>query len=316
MNNVKLDVVVPLTIVDLPTFLDNIFYLKSNLPCKRIVVIGNEQVGNKLSGIKEVVFLNEDTLYPSLSFDNVKSIKRKISGSDKRTGWYFQQFLKMAYSYFCQDSYYLIWDSDTIPINKIDFFDKDGKAYLDYRQYEKRDECYNPTQDALICDNFLKKKVHKSFIAEHMLINVEIMKCLITDLTTKGTAFKSSFYENILYSIPLKQINLSGFSEFECYAAYVLKKYPNSYTLRFWRNLRNAKTYVGNKKTQRNLQWFSHKFDVVSFEDYDSQWVICKLICCIDKSHAIPFFYIYNIINPIYQLYYKIRLKVRYLLMK
>ena len=99
MNNVKLDVVVPLTIVDLPTFLDNIVYLKSNLPCKRIVVIGNEQVGNKLSGIKEVVFLNEDTLYPSLSFDNVKSIKRKISGSDKRTGWYFQQFLKMAYSY-------------------------------------------------------------------------------------------------------------------------------------------------------------------------------------------------------------------------
>ena len=39
-------------------------------------------------------------------------------------------------------------------------------------------------------DEALKKSVQKSFITEHMLINVEIMKNLINDLASSGTADK------------------------------------------------------------------------------------------------------------------------------
>ena len=108
-----------------------------------------------------------------------------------------------------------------------------------------------------------------------------------------------------------KQINLSGFSEFECYAAYVLKYYPQKYCLRLWKNLRNARTYVGSDKTKCSLSWFRSLFDVVSYEDFDSQWFLCKLLCVIDPKHRIPFTYIYRLINPLYRKYLKARLFIR-----
>lgn len=311
MNKLKFDVVVPLTLVDVPTFKENYYYILKYLPCKRIVILGNTNIKREVSNLESVVFVNEDELYPDLSFDKVRKIKKVLSGSERRTGWYFQQFLKMAYSYICAEDYYLIWDADTIPIKKIDLFSNTGIPFLDYRQYEKSDECYNETQNSLLADETLKKSVQKSFITEHMLINVEIMKNLINDLASSGTADKKSFWINILYSIPQKQINLSGFSEFECYAAYVLKYYPQKYCLRLWKNLRNARTYVGSDKTKCSLSWFRPLFDVVSYEDFDSQWFICKLLCVIDQKHRIPFTYIYRLINPLYRKYLKARLFIR-----
>ncbi len=311
-ENRSFDVVIPILKIDLPTFLKNIPYIQKHIPCKRIVVIGNIELYDAVKDNKDLVFIDEDKLYQGLSIQNIKNIKKQISGSSQRAGWYFQQFLKMAYSTICKDDYYLIWDADTIPVRKIEFFDSKGLPYLDYTDYKSYDECYTSTQLAVLPNNFLKKIEHKSFITEHLLVNVQIMKQLIEDLTYKSPMRKGNFYENIMYSIPVNLINLSGFSEFECYAAYVLKTHPSSYSLRKWKNLRNAKTYIGDNVSKENLKWISEVFDVVSIEDFDSQWFICKSIRGLYPS--IKFSRMYEIINPIYQIYFKFRLKIRSLI--
>ena len=308
----KYDVVVPLLKTDLPTLLKNISYLKDNLPCKRIVIIGKEDLRNEIKSDSMLYFVDEDTLFDGLTFNKIKQIKTDISGNGCRSGWYFQQFLKMAYANVCIDDYYLIWDADTIPVRKIDFFDSEGKPFLDYIDYKSYDECYTPAQLALLPNNQLEKKEHKSFIAEHMLVNVKIMKQLIEDLTFNSSAGKKTFYENIMYSIPSNLINLSGFSEFECYAAYLLNKFPFSHTMRKWKNLRNGRVYIGDEVSKDNLLWISKVFDVVSLEECDSKWFLCTIIKKIKPS--ICFQDMYNIINPIYNKYYTVRMLLRSLI--
>lgn len=305
------DIVVPLLKTDLPTLLKNIPYLKKNLHGRRIVIIGKQDLYNEIKDDPYLVFVNEDKLVKGLSFEKIKHIKTAISGNGGRAGWYFQQFLKMAYANVCQDDYYLIWDADTIPIKPLSFFDENGVPFMDYRDYESKDECYNETQMNLLPNQILQKKEHKSFIAEHMLINVNIMRELILRLTCENRKGKSSFYENIMYSIPLSMINLSGFSEFECYAAYALNLHKGAYKLRYWKNLRNARTYIG-VITEEKAAWISECFDVISIEDFDNQWLICKLLCQFRKS--IRFSKIYRIINPLYNIYFDIRFAIRTLI--
>ncbi|MEI3192244.1 MAG: DUF6492 family protein [Lachnospiraceae bacterium] len=50
----------------------------------------------------------------------------KRTGKASRSGWYFQQFLKFGYAQVCEDEYYIVWDSDTVPLHPISHF-QDGK---------------------------------------------------------------------------------------------------------------------------------------------------------------------------------------------
>ena len=41
---------------------------------------------------------------------------------NSRPGWYYQQFLKMAFSNWSKSRYYMAWDADTIPLRKKEMF--------------------------------------------------------------------------------------------------------------------------------------------------------------------------------------------------
>lgn len=315
-NNIRLDIVIPIVKVDLPTFRNNLPYIQKYLPVKRIVLIGTKEIGDLIEGLDGVSFFDEDTVIPGLTLNRIKQVKKDVSGTERRSGWYYQQFLKMAYAEVCKDEYYLIWDSDTIPIKKIVFFDQNGKPYLDYREHVKYDDCFFRTQDLLFPNKFLHKELESSFICEHLLVNVRIMRELLHELQNNASTKKGEFYENILYLIPRDIINLSGFSEFETYAAYVLKKYPESHTLRYWRNLRNAGIYIGNDINDDNIKWISPLFDVISIEDFNPQWTICKLLLNIDKNHKIDFLHVYNSLQWFYNLIYDFRFRIRNVIKK
>ncbi len=311
MNNKKLDIIIPIVKVDIPTFRGNLPYILNNLPVKRIILIGAKEIELLVNDLKEVHFINEDNIIPGLTLNKIKEIKKDISGTERRSGWYFQQFIKMAYAQICNDEYYLVWDSDTIPIKKIVFFDRDGKPYLDYREHVKYDECFFRTQKVLMTNKKLNRTTDNSFICEHLLVNVHIMRNLLHDLEIFGTAQKHTFFENIMYSISKDLINLSGFSEFETYASYVMNEYPNTHILRYWRNLRNAGIYIGKNLSKSNVKWLSESFDVISVEDFNPQWFICKFIAWIDSKHKVQFSTVYKIIQPIYNVVYNLRFKVR-----
>lgn len=307
----KLEIIIPLLDVDLYSFLSSYPYIMSNLPCKKIVLIGNEALRDKMRGLEDVEFIEENHLLDGLTIGKVKELKKEVSGNTKRAGWYFQQFLKFAYARVCKDEYYLIWDGDTIPINKIDFFTADGHPYLGYRDYVKNDSCFDPCQENLLPNGLLRKEEKKSYIAEHMLVKVSVMNELLDRLEDNSNVEGTAFFEKIMRCVPKRYINLSGFSEFEAYAAYVKKYHPSLYVERKWNNLRNAKTYIGSNPRTKDIEWIKDEFNVISIEDFNSFWMVCRLLRLVDVNRRFPFRVVYKLLNPVASVLGKVRFIAR-----
>lgn len=308
----KLELMIPITKTDVPALKHNIKYILKYLPVKRIILVGADNIRDLLSEDFPISYINENEIYKNMTYKNINVIMEKLCGTGRRTGWYFQQFIKMAYATICKDEYYLIWDGDTVPITNIDFFSAEsGKPYLGYRNHEKCDEPFYPVMDVLLPNQLLHKTCQESYIAEHMLINCEIMKNLISDIENNDSINGTLFFEKILNAIDKEVLNLSGFSEFETYATYVQKTRPGFYEERFWVNLRNGKTFFGSNPDEEQYLWASEKFISLSLEDFDHQYIISKLLCNKFFRKHFKFKTIYNLINPFYKLRYGIRLWVR-----
>lgn len=305
------NVIIPIQATDFHTFLVSYPYIKRNLPCRKIILIGTNDVRDLTRDLSDVEFIDEDQIINGLTIKRVKKIKKDLSGTSRRAGWYFQQFLKLAYAYICQDEYYLVWDGDTIPINNIPLFNSNGKPYLSYRDFVKKDDCYNECTARLLQHQTCEKEIHRSYITEHMLMKVCFVKEMLAMIEENKELCGGSFWEKILFSIPKRYINLSGFSEFETYTTFVHKFHNEDYVERVWNNLRNGKTYIGSNPQKEDINWIKSKFDVLSIEDFNSYWLICRILSFVDKRRVIPFSVVYSILNPIYELIFDLRYKLR-----
>lgn len=259
------DVVIICSKEHLPLLDNNIKYIQKNLAPKQIKIItavSNVDV-TTFADDESVVFLNEDEIYPGMTISKIKNTMIKIAGTEKRAGWYFQQFLKMAYSLICQDEEYLIWDADTIPLKPLLFKDSNQLYFtMEYRYFK---DYFNTLYNLL---GYFKKE-NKSFVAEHMIIDVKIMKELISVIESKELLSGERFYEKILGAIDPKKILGTGFSEFETYGTYVQYKYPSRYSLRDLEILRNGRSFLGNNPNTDLMNWLSKYYDTVSLELWD-----------------------------------------------
>ncbi|MDN5554907.1 DUF6492 family protein, partial [Prevotella sp.] len=247
------------------------------------------------TNIDGVRFIDENSLLDGLTLKNVMDFKKEISGTSTRSGWYFQQFLKMAYALVCEDEYYILWDADTIPLNNIYFFNDDDVPFLDYREkYGYEDVNYFKTLSRLFVNETLMKENKHSFITEHMVIKTSIMKDLIYRLSLCGKVKDDLFWKNILRSIDKSFIDQSGFSEFETYAAFVLKYYKSQYILRLWNNLRPGRVFLGDNPSVEELNWVSKYFDVVSIEDFDKYTYLPKIAFKLN----VDFLKLYKVYKP------------------
>ena len=68
----------------------------------------------------------ESEFMPSLRLTDVVEW---LESKAHRAGWYYQQFLKINYHNHCTSATYLIWDLDTILLNRFAFFSDSG-AYI------------------------------------------------------------------------------------------------------------------------------------------------------------------------------------------
>jgi hypothetical protein len=138
----KISLVVPIISRDFHKIYNNLkFYINFIDGIKNIIFIGNEEINNlikkKNSSINfPIIFINEQFL---IDVEKIKQlINEKNKHAIKRSGWYIQQFLKMIYCRLCRDKFYLIWDSDTIPIKKVKMFNNNGKPIFDVKtEYHK-----------------------------------------------------------------------------------------------------------------------------------------------------------------------------------
>ena len=245
------------------------FYKKFIEGINKLVLIGDDKVeklikDNQSSFKIPLNFINENFLI------NVFNIKKLINlrniNAIHRSGWYIQQFLKMQYSKICQDEYYLIWDSDTIPVKKVKMFNNFRKPLFDVKTE------YNKPYFITIKKIFpkLRKRFKYSFISEHMLIKTEIMKNLISKIDNNNNISGNTWYEKIINCIDVNELANSGFSEFETYGTFVKEYYHKFYDIRLWKSLRNGNKYYNPKfLSDKDILNISKNYDAISFEKFN-----------------------------------------------
>lgn len=310
MNN--LDIIIPIAENDIEALKASLPYIQTNLGANsKIIIVGKKSLNKTIKKIRDVTFLDEDSIFPNITYSNVyRWISQRLPKATRRTGWYFQQFIKLGYSRICENEYYLTWDSDTIPLRQLSFFDEDGNPLFDVIPTVKYDETYEGVIQTFWNSDEVKILRDHSYITEHMLFNKTIAKSLIADIEKSNIA-GDNFAEKIINAIPVDKLNLSGFSEFETYALYALSNFKDFYRLRTWRNLRHGKAFFGKEPSMEQLNWISGCFDVVSIEDFDKQLLICKLLCRNKVIKRLNFKKIYLIIDPYISVKFKIRMAIR-----
>lgn len=271
----KVTMVVPTIAKDIPKLLNNLERIFENLLIDKICIVATEDVVRMLPGDDRLIFVPESQI---VDFNKIKSLISKRAGrkASKRTGWYVQQFIKMGFCRITDDDYYLLWDSDTIPVKKISLFDENGIPYLDYKT--EFHQAYFDTIQSLLPG--YKKEFKGSFIAEHMLISSEYMKNLLCKIESNNRIAGSTFEEKIINSICEKDIAGSGFSEFETYGTYVYKEYRNRYILRKWRSMRFGGFFFedAGSISHNEMKWLSGYYDAISFEKGDTLSAFSSLV--------------------------------------
>ena len=215
-------------------------------------------------GIKDkVIIIDEDILLENINYSVISTYLKNVDYNTKNTGWYYQQFLKMGFALTGYASrYYLTWDADTLPIKRIDFFNKYGTPY-----FTLKDEFHKPYFITIKKLLNLEKSIGESFIAENMLFDVQIMKKLISKIE-QSTILGNNWCEKIINVLPANMNN--SFSEFETYGTFVLNYFPQEYELRTLRAFRNCGQYYSRMCSIKKLEQLSSEYDMISLEHRDN----------------------------------------------
>lgn len=264
------DVVIPTDIKNAKFVGTVVKYIRLNLvDARHIYVIAKKSIFKKIAKHtqgQDVTLLDENALVEGLSFTDVYRYLT-IAGRDNinGVGWYFQQFLKFAFglSPFC-DGYYLTWDSDTLPVSKLHFF-QDGQPLFTMKK-----EYHRPYFDTLVRLLDMDKTSSKSFIAEHMLFNPEFLREMISDIehsSVKG----GNWVEKIVNACDFAG-NSICFSEFETYGTYCTIKHPGFYGEQYLNTFRGAAVIQGRKVDENLIVNLARDVDIASFELNDTRF--------------------------------------------
>ncbi len=246
-NNTKIDVVIPAIERDLAVLKLAILYLKVNLkhPINCIKIVGSfsdELV--RFCEINNCQFVDENGILP-FSKNSIKYY---------RSGWIFQQFLKLSES-LSTSEYYLVLDADTILVRPQVFLEN-GKVVFNYS-----DEYHQPYFHTYL--NLLGEKPCSkvSFVSHHMLFQKSKVSELKAEIESKTHL---PWYRAILNI--LESDHRASFSEYETYGNWMLKNYPNEIKIKYWYNASFPRSVL--EQVTCSLQSYSKKYKSVSFHHY------------------------------------------------
>lgn len=154
----------------------------------------------------KIEFIDEDLLLDGLNI----AYLRKFFDDD--AGWFFQQFLKMAYSFICKREFYLSFDADCLLIRDL----KIDKVFLNAMPTKiDINHPYFMTIQKLLN---IKIDIAHQYMCEFMIFNKNIMQDLCKALNANNPTL---FYEPIIRLVSSNKDKYS-FSEFETYANFAL----------------------------------------------------------------------------------------------
>lgn len=202
----------------------------------------------------DVKIVDEAKLFSDgLTKDYIEAkLRKKCPELLRRSGWLFQQFIKMGCSYAIPSlsDYYLVVDADVVFLRRIRFF-HNGRMLL-----AKSDEFHQPYFNCykrLLGESADSKT---SFVAHHMVICKSIMLELLDNIEKQ---FKKTWYDAVLDNIDKESALM--FSEYETYGHYLENHYLERLTIR---RLRNVQSF-----NERNfLILLFNMADYATFHDY------------------------------------------------
>jgi Family of unknown function (DUF6492) len=202
--------------------------------------------------------VDEKSVIPGLSASVVaRHIPAHLPG--RQSGhWYYQQFLKMAFSRFAAKyPFYLIWDADTVLARPIRFFERGAVLLTASHEWHKD---YFRTLARILPDVRIPGR---SYISQHLLVYREHMLALLDELSSHGMPWWQYVLSSLAGRTPQQ------FSEYETYAAYCLTRWPNCYRSIWRRWLRHGRSYFGQELKFADVSLIGDLFDFVAFEDWD-----------------------------------------------
>jgi len=249
-----IDVLIPAIEKDLATLphvIDSLRrYVKHPISKIYIVSPNNSKLKN-LCSRKGCTFVDETTLLPFTKKDIHYS-----SPNWNRSGWLYQQLLKMNGDTLCRENFFLVIDADTIFI-RPHRFRSNGKTIFYCRNWSQPE--YFRTYRKLLGT---KAPSPRSFVTHYMLFE----RSKLSQLKRKIEARHGlPWYTAIIRSIDKKK--QFGFSEFETYANYLYSQNSSAVTLKSARNIALktsasslSKTYTTKlSKTYRSLSFHQRK---------------------------------------------------------
>lgn len=263
------NIVIPVIYRDYSFLKKTISYVIKNLTPQKIYIITDIRFKRFLSkdilNDNKIVIVDENQILEGLTKESLKELFSELDRT-KMLGWYFQQFLKMAFalSDYCDTEYYLSWDSDTIPLREIEFFSSDGSPYFTMK-VEHHDPYFIVIERLLGFNTFNSR----SYIAENMIFNKGIMTELIKKIQSNSQLKGETWYEKIVYALEPESVSPMGFSEFETYGSYCLNYHPDLYKERTLPTFRCGSLIQGRFVSDRILEQLSFDQAIVSFEIYD-----------------------------------------------
>jgi hypothetical protein len=236
---------------------------------RRIYVIASAKFFPELQSLSKpscpVCLMEEDRLIEYVSLRALDEYLTARLGNTRGMGWYFQQFLKMGMARLPDiASHYLIWDSDTVMLKSLEFFDVDGRVLVNPK--EENHQPYFELTERLLGYG---RMVSFSFISEHFMVNSSHMRELLKLIEARNPGTRNWVYA-ILDQITETNLLNCGLSEFEMFGNFLQIYHPESYRCRPVRSSREGAALCGMSPNKRDLYYLAKQgYCFVSFERWN-----------------------------------------------
>ncbi|MBW7477644.1 hypothetical protein K0T92_23260 [Paenibacillus oenotherae] len=247
-----IDILIPAIEKDLKTLpyvIDSVRTMVKHPIGKILIISPDTERMKQLCSRKGCTFINEKRVLPIT--------KSSINYSSKRwdrSGWLYQQLLKLSGDQLTKQRYYLVIDADTVLIRPHTFTASDKEQSIFYYRKWSQPE-YFRTYKRLMGH---KAASPVSFVTHYMLFQRSKVTKLKQDIEARhGT----SWYKAILRS--MNKNRQFAFSEFETYGNYFRSRHSGKYKLRPALNkslTMNAAQLTSAKRKQLALRYRSVSF--------------------------------------------------------
>jgi hypothetical protein len=206
----------------------------------------------------KMVLVDEDGVLPDMKGKDLE--KLPVSHFPERSGWYYQQLLKLGMHRLegLSDDYVVV-DADTIFLKRMTFIDEEGRyVFLKSTEHHR-----------LYFENYrrlLKEDAGRefSFISQYMVFNKRIVREMLDRIEEN---FNGSDSWNWLIMKNLEGRHHCLFSEYETYGHYIKNHHPEKCSFTSVKWLRNGTDLLNSTLPGRkDLDAMSDEYHLVSFE--------------------------------------------------